>query len=316
MSTSSETSISWLGLTVEGCKLESELSDSRFNKVYLGKDDAGNQRVFKVAKGVSELSDDIALDSSCGLLLMTGSFTGILPDTNELLKIEFKKLAGLRCKSVPNRVDLVTRKTARAYLIMDYVPGTSLRSIVEDKKASLSLLTAVADSIQSLLSAGLDYHGDLKPENICISSSGAPVIFDVGYFGALQTDSGLLENCAITSPLYYPSLSPNDLFAFACILWEAVLGVHPLKVKSASSLRCSSGLSQHLQLASLKGSSLIRGLASLPRPQDIRPDLSTELEVVLLKSLGLAIAGENELVPAAAYSNFANLASDLRRIDH
>ncbi|MBY0547598.1 MAG: hypothetical protein K2W95_09915 [Candidatus Obscuribacterales bacterium] len=313
MSTGSETSVSWLNLTVEGFKLDVELSSSRFNKVYLGMDAGGSARIFKVAKGASELDDDVTQESSCGLLLMTGSFTGIRPNTNELLKIEFRKLAGLACASIPSRISLTTDKTARAYMMMKYVPGNSLRSVIESGKADLSTMCAVAESVQSLLGAGIDYHGDLKPENICITTSGAPVIFDVGYFGALQTDAGLLENCAITTPLYYPSLRPNDLFAFACILWEALLQVHPLRSKAGSSLRCSDNLSQHLQIASQTGSSLIRGLGSIPRPKDIKPDISCELEVVLLKALGLSISGD-ELIPAPTYGNIAALASDLRRM--
>src|SRR6185295_5672388 len=63
-----------------------------------------------------------------------------------------------------------------AYLTMEYVPGTSLRPLIANKKLSVEQSIAVMRQVL----AGLDYahesnivHRDVKPENILINESAA-----------------------------------------------------------------------------------------------------------------------------------------------
>lgn len=312
MSTSAETSVSWLGLTVDGYKIDEELSSGRFNKVYLGVNASGAKRVFKVARSQSEISDEVALTESCGILLMTGSFTGVRPNVNELLKLEFKKYALVSAFVIPKGIELTTNKTARTFLTMDYVQGESLRSLIHRQKADLSLMISVAEAVKALLTSELEHHGDLKPENICITQNG-PCIFDPGHFGPLVTEHGNLDSCVVTTPLYYPSLNPLDLSAFGFMLWEALLQVHPLSGPQSSSPRASEQLLQYLQLASMKGARLLNALASVRQPRELQPGLAPELETLLLRTIGLTIDDDGKLTTTKPYADFAELVADLKK---
>jgi len=99
------------------------------------------------------------------------------------------------------------------YLVMDYVPGVSLREHI-DRRAPLALAetltiaAGVAEAIQACHDANL-VHRDLKPGNVLLSQSGRIIVTDFGIANLIQrlgeqTDFGV----AIGTPQY---IAPEQL---------------------------------------------------------------------------------------------------------
>ncbi len=72
----------------------------------------------------------------------------------------------------------------RPFLVLDYVRGKTLREKIRSLEGiHLNwFLASVRALIESSANGGVDYHGDLKPENIIIKPSGKVVMIDPAQF--------------------------------------------------------------------------------------------------------------------------------------
>src|SRR5205823_1116164 len=116
------------------------------------------------------------------------------------------------------------------FVVMEYLKGMTLRHLINsDLKPGGMLVKDIGASIKvfeafcQLSQSKLDYHGDLKPENIILSGGGVRVI-DPGYFGSMRCKEGMVPHVVVSSPQYYPCLEPDDSLAAALCLWELCLG--------------------------------------------------------------------------------------------
>lgn len=126
-----------------------------------------------------------------------------------------------------------------AYLVMDYVEGESLEKILkrdgpmrEDRLRSL--LGPLLDGLQNIHEAGF-LHRDIKPDNIVLRESGAPVLID---FGSARLAPGAAGTgmTAIVSGGYAPieqytthgKQGPwSDIYGLGATLYQAVTGHAP-----------------------------------------------------------------------------------------
>ncbi len=121
------------------------------------------------------------------------------------------------------------------YLVMDYLPGQSLRWYIGRKKAMpwpkrIELLQQVAAALVAMHAVGI-CHRDVKPANIMITPQGQAVLTDFGI--ARLPDSNLtMTACLMGSPAY---LAPEgflsakvdaraDLFSLGVVGYEFCLG--------------------------------------------------------------------------------------------
>jgi serine/threonine protein kinase/Tfp pilus assembly protein PilF len=126
-----------------------------------------------------------------------------------------------------------------AYLVMDYVEGESLEAILkrdgpmhEDRLRSL--LGPLLDGLQNIHEAGF-LHRDIKPDNIVLRESGAPVLIN---FGSARLAPGAAGTgmTAIVSGGYAPieqytthgKQGPwSDIYGLGATLYQAVTGHAP-----------------------------------------------------------------------------------------
>jgi serine/threonine protein kinase len=130
------------------------------------------------------------------------------------------------------------------YLVMDFEKGRSLRSLICDRKASMTeseirpIVRALADGLAQMHRRQL-IHRDVKPDNIIIRDDGEPVLID---FGAAVDFGGATSDYfdVVVTPGYAPpeQYDPRgrqgawtDIYAFGATLYELVGGEPPPPVR-------------------------------------------------------------------------------------
>ena len=125
------------------------------------------------------------------------------------------------------RVHECFRHDGRPIAVLDYVRGKTLREKVRALEGiRLNWFLTIVRSLRKMNHNGsLAYHGDLKPENIIIKTSGSVVMVDP----AMRADE---RGIITTTPHYNPLLlrdSKADVMAIGVMLYEILTGVLPFE---------------------------------------------------------------------------------------
>lgn len=135
-------------------------------------------------------------------------------------------------------------RTADAlYLIMEYVPGRTLRSELAfggrlPVARALEILSAVLKALQAAHSAGF-VHGDIKPENVLLGDRGEIKVTDFGLARAIEDGdhraSLLIGTAAYLAPEQALDRIPDprsDLYSTGILLFEMLTGHVPFRADS------------------------------------------------------------------------------------
>ena len=158
----------------------------------------------------------------------------------------------------PNIVAIheVGQSTGIPYIAMEYVPGGTLRELVDDGPIDLHTVIAFARQIAAGLAEAHKkgvVHRDLKPENIMVTADGQVKILDFGLSKPLGTNkTSKAESAETSEELTLPGtilgtleyMSPEqasgyrvdyrtDQFAFGAILYELLTGTSAFKRDTA-----------------------------------------------------------------------------------
>ena len=133
-----------------------------------------------------------------------------------------------------------------AYIIMEYVEGASLAQLLDGTDDHLltfdeaaAVVTAVSDALSHAHDNGV-LHLDIKPDNILVDGSGRVRLAD---FGMASLSSATGYGGAVGGTVGY--MPPEqimggqvdvrtDVFAFACVVYEALTGVRPFHAANAA----------------------------------------------------------------------------------
>jgi serine/threonine-protein kinase len=170
-----------------------------------------------------------------------------------------------------------------AFLVMERLDGTSLRSVLHDLDCrDERMALAEVERIVAALADALDYahrqgvvHRDLKPSNVLITSSGRPVLTDFGIARMVDTtviteSGGTLGTPAYMSPEQGQGQSGDarsDIYALGVLLYQLCTGRVPFDADTPYAV-----ILKHIT-------------APLPSPSSLRPDLPRAVEKVILKAL-------------------------------
>lgn len=124
-----------------------------------------------------------------------------------------------------------------AYLVMEYVPGKTLRDLLRERgrltpRQALAMLDPVIEGLGAAHEAGL-IHRDVKPENVLLAESGGIKIADFGLARAVSagTNTGTLVGTAAYLP---PELvtggaadARSDIYSAGIMLFELLTGAQP-----------------------------------------------------------------------------------------
>lgn len=196
---------------------------------------------------------------------------------------ECKALARIGHPGVVGILDQGDTPDGSAFLVMEFVPGPTLQSAIENgRQMQLSRFAALIRGIGEALGAAHDHricHRDLKPANIILRDLGRgremPVIIDFGV--ATVTDAPKSDSPTTRIAGSYPYMAPeqhlghpelaSDIYSLGVIAYEAITGRLPFEEESAVAV-----------FASQCGGVQIK-------PRTLRPELPQAAETAILKAL-------------------------------
>jgi hypothetical protein len=193
--------------------------------------------------GIVYLADDTRLSRRVALKALAPDVsreTGL----RDRLRLEARAVAALTHPGIAT-VYALEEIGGDLYLACEYVPGPTIRALLEKGPLSLADSIDVAIGIASALSAAHDLnivHRDLKPENVVRMPTGAVKVLDFGIarMPDLTTKRLTQTGTIIGTPAY---MAPEqvlageidfrtDQFALGILLYEMVSGSNPFEAES------------------------------------------------------------------------------------
>lgn len=187
------------------------------------------------------------------------------------------------------------------FIVMEYIDGTDLKTVIRSQgmatvSVAVEMMIQVGQGVGYAHRAGL-VHCDLKPQNILVAPDGRVKITDFGISRALASIAPDEHTDVVWgSPKYFApeqasgnAPSPaSDVYALGIILFELVTGSLPFEANSSVELA-----ELHLK-------------AQPPLPRSLNPEVTDELELIMLKVLSKE--------PSARYRTADQFARVLRNL--
>ncbi|MEM9190018.1 MAG: protein kinase [Myxococcota bacterium] len=169
------------------------------------------------------------------------------------------------------------------YLVMEFLDGETVEELLRregrlEVEEAVKLLLPVVSALSAAHDAGV-IHRDLKPENIVLASQGRrmrPKVLDFGVSRLLTAPSRTtMESSVLGTPHYMspeqargePVDEATDQYSLAVMLYEATTGRLPRDRPSVLEL---------LQAVGHEG---------FPPPREVRPDLPTAFEEMIMRAM-------------------------------
>ncbi|HEX4444866.1 MAG TPA: protein kinase, partial [Galbitalea sp.] len=182
------------------------------------------------------LATDLRLERKVAIKVMHGHLSDDAKFRERFIQ-EARSAARLAHPNVVNVFDQ-GQDSDMAYLVMEYLPGITLRDLLQENgqlttDQTLDILEAVLAGLSAAHKAGI-VHRDLKPENVLLADDGRIKIGDFGLARAASantaTGAALLGTIAYLSPeLVTRGIADtrSDIYAVGIMTYEMVTGVQP-----------------------------------------------------------------------------------------
>lgn len=191
-------------------------------------------------------ADDHVLGREVALKMMHGHLINS-PESVRRFSSEALAVAALSHENVIKIFDYGEFES-RPYLVMEYVKGGSLQSILE-KSGTLPNLVALEVCRQILLGLACAHskgiiHRDIKPDNIIVDETGVVKIMDFGIAHIVNQESVTMTGSFIGSPRYIspeqaegkPLAGTADIFSVGVLLYVALSGMLPFNAEVAAAV--------------------------------------------------------------------------------
>ncbi|MFT4135681.1 Stk1 family PASTA domain-containing Ser/Thr kinase [Microbacterium sp.] len=125
-----------------------------------------------------------------------------------------------------------------AYLVMEYLPGITLRELLRDQRRltvpqTITIMHAVLSGLAAAHRAGI-VHRDVKPENVLLAEDGRIKIGDFGLARATSANTATGQLLLGTIAYLAPELvtrgtadARSDIYALGIMLYEMLVGEQP-----------------------------------------------------------------------------------------
>lgn len=127
-----------------------------------------------------------------------------------------------------------------AYLVMEYLPGITLRDLLRDQRRltvpqAVTIMDAILSGLSAAHRAGI-IHRDVKPENVLLAEDGRIKIGDFGLARATTANTATGAQLLGTIAYLAPELvtrgtadARSDIYALGIMLYEMLVGEQPYK---------------------------------------------------------------------------------------
>lgn len=195
--------------------------------------------------GVVYLADDTRLSRRVALKALPPG-AGCEPGRRERLRQEARSAAALSHPGIAT-IFALEEIAGELYLACEYVPGRTLRALIQAGPLPLAQVVEIAAQLAHALAAAHAHgvvHRDLKPENVVRTPAGVVKILD---FGIARLESLAAERLThgemtLGTPGY---MSPEqirgpdtdfrtDLFSFGVLVYELASGSNPFEAETAT----------------------------------------------------------------------------------
>jgi beta-lactam-binding protein with PASTA domain/tRNA A-37 threonylcarbamoyl transferase component Bud32 len=219
------------------------------------------------------LATDLRLERRVAIKIMHGHLADDAKFRERFIQ-EARSAARLAHPNVVNVFDQ-GQDTDMAYLVMEYLPGITLRDLLQERhvlttEQTFDILEAVLAGLAAAHKAGI-VHRDLKPENVLLADDGRIKIGDFGLARAASantaTGAALLGTIAYLSPeLVTRGIADtrSDIYAAGIMMYEMLAGEQPFKGE------------QPMQIAYQHAND------SVPVPSTKNPRVPAELDEIVL----------------------------------
>ena len=162
-----------------------------------------------------------------------------------------------------------------AYLVMEYLPGITLRELLREQRRltvpqTITIMDAVLAGLAAAHRAGI-IHRDVKPENVLLAEDGRIKIGDFGLARATSANTATGQMLLGTIAYLAPELvtrgtadARSDIYALGIMLYEMLTGEQPYKGE------------QPMQIAYQHATD------SVPRPSAKNPGVPEQLDELVL----------------------------------
>lgn len=182
------------------------------------------------------LATDLRLERRVAIKIMHGH----LADDNTFKSRFVQEARSAARLAHPNVVNVFDQgqDADMAYLVMEYLPGITLRDLIKDygrltPEQTMDILKAVLSGLAAAHKAGI-VHRDLKPENVLLADDGRIKLGDFGLARAASnntaTGQALLGTIAYLSPeLVTRGIADarSDIYALGIMTYEMLTGEQP-----------------------------------------------------------------------------------------
>ncbi len=162
-----------------------------------------------------------------------------------------------------------------AYLVMEYLPGITLRELLREQKRltvpqTITIMDAILSGLAAAHRAGI-VHRDVKPENVLLAEDGRIKIGDFGLARATTANTATGAQLLGTIAYLAPELvtrgtadARSDIYALGIMLYEMLVGEQPYKGE------------QPMQIA------FQHATEQVPRPSVRNPSVPEQLDELVL----------------------------------
>jgi serine/threonine-protein kinase len=219
------------------------------------------------------LATDLRLERRVAIKVMHGHLADDAQFKNRFVQ-EARSAARLAHPNVVSVFDQ-GQDADMAYLVMEYLPGITLRDLLRDygkltPEQTIDITDAVLSGLAAAHRAGI-VHRDLKPENVLLADDGRIKIGDFGLARAVTNSTGTGQALLGTIAYLSPELvtrgvadARSDIYALGIMMFEMLTGEQPFKGE------------QPMQVAYQHAND------SVPPPSSLNPDVPAQLDDLVL----------------------------------